>query len=132
MTRCSAQNTAQINSSASPAWTAKRPPVERRYAPPTAIPTATTASQWRRSRHPKNNISGTKTTYSAVMKPALPAVVYTTPACCSALPMKRRKPAMSIHLNCAREIADAGGESPRRASRKERIANGSTASAARR
>ena len=75
------QNNAPTNSSASPGLTSNLPPVDRRNAPTPAKNTATMDIQCGFSRQTISKAKGTNTTYKPVIKPALPAVVYTMPAC---------------------------------------------------
>ena len=88
---CAQKQTAHSMVSRSPLFMLSEPLTHNRYSP--AAASATPIQVVARDFLPSNSdATGTSTTYSAVMKPALPAVVYTRPNCCSVLPAHRQTP----------------------------------------
>ena len=89
---CPLKSTAQMQSSVSPCARWNCSVMHSRYMPATPSSTASQTSHVWCFLKSRKLMTGTMSMYSAVMNPALPAVVYTIPICWKMLPNARKMP----------------------------------------
>ena len=128
---CALNPTAHRHTSVSPRVSRKPSVTHRRYVPATPSATANQTGGVPLSRKKTRRITGTSSIYMAVIKPALPAVVVTSPACCRILPAVRHTPQHTPPMRAERSRARRSSAGSDAAPRLRTRASAPTATAAR-